>query len=160
MTDRVVLTVHLNRNISQKDVDKIMTGISMLRGVKAVGDGNRFEVTGPNKKRAVPFRDVARSILGFLNEKQRKNYDLVDSHLQLIGDRIKEAVQIYGTTEKAALLARRVIINQCELWGKDPKMNPYLRPATLFGKSKFWEYVGALPEALKVTKEGDNGALL
>lgn len=42
------------------------------------------------------------------------------------------------------LQLNEVVLARCKAWGNDPKMQEYLRPATLFAKSNFEKYLGAL----------------
>jgi uncharacterized phage protein (TIGR02220 family) len=46
-----------------------------------------------------------------------------------------------------------VIRSRVKKWGTDPKMKDYIRPNTLFSKSKFWTYAG---QAESILKEGDD----
>lgn len=52
-----------------------------------------------------------------------------------------------------------VVRFKCSQWGKDPKMRTYLRPSTLFRKSKFADYLGQANQAKVVEQhplmEGD-----
>lgn len=72
-----------------------------------------------------------------LNRLTDKNFRPVESTLQTIVARIKE-----GYTYEQA---ERVIRNRWEKWAGDEKMEEFLRPSTLFRKTKFPEY---LTEAL------------
>jgi len=74
-------------------------------------------------------------ILNFLNEKTGRNYQPVKSNLSMISARLKE----YSKTQ-----LRQVIAKKCREWGTDEKMEPYLRPATLFNATKCAQYVGEL----------------
>lgn len=79
------------------------------------------------------FKDTAEAILVFLNEKTKKNFKPVKVNLDLIAERLKE-----GATEAEC---RAVIVRRVKAWtGTD--MEPYLRPSTLFNRTKFAQYVG------------------
>lgn len=160
MSDGVVLTVHLNKNVSGKDIENLIVALSMLRGVKAVGDGSRLSQLRKPAQKVIKYREECEAVLKYLNLIGKKGFETVDAHLELIEQRLREAVKVYGTLERASLLARRVVIHRCNLWKNDPKMVVYLQPSTLFGKKNFWNYAGALPDDLKVKKEGDDGSLL
>lgn len=81
---------------------------------------------------------TARSLLAFLNEKTGRNYQPVKANLDMIVARLKE-----GATERQC---RLVILRKFHDWGNDEKMTEYLRPATLFNRTKFAQYVGEIPK--------------
>lgn len=78
----------------------------------------------------------AREILEFLNTKTGRAYQAVDVNLDLVVARLRE-----GAT---AAQCRQVIAKKAREWLGDEKMAEYLRPATLFNKTKFAQYVGEL----------------
>ena len=78
--------------------------------------------------------DVARRVIEYLNRKTMHQYRGKINE-DLVVARLKE-----GATEADCL---RVIDNKVAEWSGDEKMSAYLRPSTLFGKSKFWTYEGA-----------------
>lgn len=82
------------------------------------------------------FTEQAKEILTFLNQKVKRNYQPVEANINFITARLKE-----GATTKQC---RQVIAKKARDWLDDPKMNQYLRPATLFNKTKFAQYVGEL----------------
>ena len=82
--------------------------------------------------------NTARSLLVFLNEKTGRNYQPVKANLDMIVARLKE-----GATERQC---RLVILRKFHDWGNDEKMTEYLRPATLFNRTKFAQYVGEIPK--------------
>jgi uncharacterized phage protein (TIGR02220 family) len=74
-------------------------------------------------------------VIGELNKLTGKNFKCTaDSNLELINARLGE-----GYTE-ADLLS--VVRDRVRRWKDDEKMSEYLRPGTLFRKSKFADYVG------------------
>jgi uncharacterized phage protein (TIGR02220 family) len=81
-------------------------------------------------------KDQAREILAFLNDKTGRNYQAVDANLEFIVARLRE-----GAT---ATQCRQVIAKKTREWAGDEKMAEYLRPATLFNRTKFAQYVGEL----------------
>lgn len=84
----------------------------------------------------------ARRILAFLNEKAQRRYQANRVNLRFIESRLKD-----GATP---VECRQVIVKKCREWKGDPKMELYLRPATLFNSTKFAQYQGELvaaPEA-------------
>ncbi len=82
------------------------------------------------------MRKQADEVLTFLNEKTKCTYRHIDTNLLPIVCLLKSGVrqeQIYA-----------VIAMMCRKWANDPKMEDYLRPATLFNKSKFENYLGKI----------------
>lgn len=78
---------------------------------------------------------AASSILGFLNSTAGRDFQETDSNLNPIKARLSE---VGGDMEGIkAMIARQVT-----LWKGDPTMDEYLRPETLFRKSKFGSYYG------------------
>lgn len=80
--------------------------------------------------------DDAIQILLFLNEKTGRQYRPVKANLELIKQRIKEGYEPKDL--------RQVIAMKCREWLHDDVMNKYLRPATLFNRTKFAQYTGEL----------------
>lgn len=93
----------------------------------------------------------AENILDFLNQKTQKSFRAYNgttptASLKLILARFKEG---YTDSDLRGVVAMKV-----RKWQNDPNMVEYLRPATLFGKEKFEQYVG---EQEPETQEADNG---
>ena len=97
----------------------------------------------PIPKKINNHNHTARSLLIFLNEKTGRNYQPVKANIDMIAARLKE-----GATERQCKL---VVLRKFHDWGNDEKMVEYLRPATLFNRTKFAQYVGEIP------KEESNG---
>lgn len=85
------------------------------------------------------------SILDYLNEKSGHGYKPVEANLKLIAACLKNA----SVDE-----CRAVIDNRVKAWAHDPKMQDFLRPATLFNASKFAQYAGQLGNAAKPADKG------
>lgn len=86
--------------------------------------------------------DVAKRVLDFLNSKTQRRYQPVKANLEMIEARLKD-----GATEQELM---QVVAKKCREWAGDEKMSLYLRPATLFNRTKFAQYQGELltqPEA-------------
>jgi uncharacterized phage protein (TIGR02220 family) len=77
-----------------------------------------------------------REILQFLRNMTGRNYREVPPTVKIISTRLKD-------TPVADI--KRMLAYKGNQWLNDPKMEPYLRPATLFGATKFEQY---LAEAL------------
>lgn len=78
----------------------------------------------------------SREILDFLNTKTGRAYRAVPANLDLIKARLREG---YTPTD-----LRQVIAKKCREWAGDEKMAEYLRPETLFGRTKMAQYSGEL----------------
>lgn len=87
-------------------------------------------------RKPASLKTEAREILDFLNAKVGRSYQAVDANVDLIVARLKE-----GAT---ATQCRQVIAKKSREWIGDEKMAEFLRPATLFNKTKFAQYVGEL----------------
>jgi uncharacterized phage protein (TIGR02220 family) len=84
-----------------------------------------------------PTRELnakAVEILTFLNARTGKRFQAVPATIKPIVARLKE-----GASEADC---RAVVDQRIAKWGTDPKMEEYLRPATLFGATNFAQYVG------------------
>lgn len=99
----------------------------------------------PNPDSRIPIPEITPSsgkpdpcaeILEYLNLKARRSYRAVDTNLRLIGFILKSGVSVDD--------CKRVIDLKVKKWQGDPKMDEFLRPGTLFRKSNFENYVGAL----------------
>jgi uncharacterized phage protein (TIGR02220 family) len=78
-------------------------------------------------------------VLNHLNSKANRNFQSVEANTKLIAARLREG----ATVEQI----KAVIDAKVAEWLNDPKMAPYLRPATLFNAEKFGQYSGALGAA-------------
>jgi uncharacterized phage protein (TIGR02220 family) len=79
-------------------------------------------------------------VLDYLNECATTAYRPVQANLSLIEGRLDEG---YSVDRLRAIVDRKVAE-----WGSDPKMSPYLRPKTLFGKEKAAQYDGQTDKPL------------
>ncbi len=87
--------------------------------------------------RVRPDRETAKRILAFLNEQAGKNFQQSDANLALIEARLADH------DEK---ILRGVIVDRVGQWKDNDEMREYLRPATLFNKTKCEQYIGELPQ--------------
>lgn len=78
----------------------------------------------------------AKAILAFLNSKAGRAYRENDANLDFIVARLRE-----GYTPQEC---KQVVAKKCREWSADEKMAEYLRPATLFNRTKFNQYAGEL----------------
>jgi len=88
------------------------------------------------KSNGTALRRQALEVLGFLNEKAGKRFEATDANLDFIKGRLREGRDVQTL--------RMVIAMKCREWKDDEHMRQYLRPATLFNKSKCAQYVGEL----------------
>jgi uncharacterized phage protein (TIGR02220 family) len=82
-------------------------------------------------------RREAAELLAFLNAKTNRHFRATDTTLKPIVERLKEG---FSPDE-----CRAVIVRKAREWGRDDKMRPFLRPETLFGATKFAQYIGEVP---------------
>ena len=75
----------------------------------------------------------AKRVIEHLNKHSGRMFRNTDGNLDLINARLSED----GVDEAGVL---EMVRRQCELWSTDPKMSEFLRPETLFGKTKFEGY--------------------
>ncbi len=82
-------------------------------------------------------RASAKRILALLNEQAGKNFQESDANLSMIEARL-------GEYDEKTL--RGVVVDRVDEWKNNEEMREYLRPATLFNKTKCAQYVGELPK--------------
>lgn len=80
--------------------------------------------------------DEAVEVLNFLNVKTGRAYRATKSNLDLILARLKDGASVQD--------CKQVIARKVRDWLHDDKMRDYLRPATLFNRTKFDQYTGEL----------------
>lgn len=104
--------------------------------VASLPDSFEEEKQEPEKKSKEPskpsFHPDAHIALAFLNDRSGSTFRPVESNLSLLSARLSEA----GVTLEGV---RQMVDRQCRKWG-GTKMAEYLRPSTLFAKTKFDEY--------------------
>jgi uncharacterized phage protein (TIGR02220 family) len=77
-------------------------------------------------------QDLAQRVMDYFNEVNDSHYRNADRIASVIRQIPKVGFEQFQS----------VILHKKETWGGDPKMKPYLRPATLFGsKNKFLTYL-------------------
>ncbi len=106
-----------------------------------IGAGN--DVLGQNG-----FLGKAHEVLDYLNRQTGHAYRPVSANLDLIVTRLRSGV--------SAESCKTVIDRKVSQWSRDPKMAKYLRPATLFNRTKFEQYLGELGSA-RLVDEHENG---
>lgn len=82
--------------------------------------------------------EVYAEIIGYLNAEANRDYKPTsEATRKLIRARLAEGYEVCDF--------KRVIDNKVSSWLGDPKMDAYLRPSTLFSKSKFEGYLNERP---------------
>lgn len=110
------------------DADATQMPSTCAAHAPVVGDGG-----GDVKSPVGPSPD-ARVVLAYLNDRTGSEYQPVKANLELITARLKDGATV---EECKAVIDRKV-----DAWGNDDKMATYLRPATLFNRTKFAQYQG------------------
>ena len=87
-----------------------------------------------SRDKNLQLRKEATEVLGFLNQKASRSYRFTPTNLGFIEARLREGATVQQ--------CKSVIARQVRAWISDPKMTPYLRPETLFNRTKFESYVG------------------
>lgn len=96
----------------------------------------------PRKINGSAYYADAEDVLSYLNKSAGKGYDFrnrngdLTASAEMIVQRLKQ-----GYTREEL---REVVHSKCEQWQFDDKMAEYLRPATLFAKKNFEQYLGEL----------------
>jgi uncharacterized phage protein (TIGR02220 family) len=93
-------------------------------------------------------KDIALRLLEEFNTVAGKSFKPTEINVSLIIERLRE-----GFTEDDISF---VIEHMTKKWKDDEKMNQYLRPSTIFGKTKFSQYSGEAPKLDKDWKERIN----
>lgn len=114
---------------------------AMIEAGFLIPDGQREEETplaqdnSAREKQAL-YRQQASEIIAFLNSKAERNFDLNGANADHVIARLKDGESMDDL--------RAVIAKKCREWKGDEKMNMYLRPATLFNRTKYASYKGEL----------------
>lgn len=90
----------------------------------------------PPKPKNPELRKAAADVIAFLNEKAGRNYDLNGANADHVLARLKDGATVDDL--------RAVVAKKCREWRGDEKMAMYLRPETLFNRTKFASYKGEL----------------
>jgi len=100
------------------------------------GSGNPDAAPPPRN-----FRVEAREVLEFLNAKTGRHYRPVEATIAMIMARLKGQNH---DTEVDVQTCKSLIAKKVREWNTDEKMAKYLRPETLFNRTKFESYLGEL----------------
>ncbi len=133
------------RQRTETEAEKTLVGLSPDDSASDQKTSDDATEKKPAKKRsrkamAKPNGDATDQIISetiaYLNKTANKRYTNVDANAKFIRARIAE-----GATVE---MLRAVIDIKTSQWLHDPKMNSYLRPATLFNAEKFAQYIGEI----------------
>lgn len=78
--------------------------------------------------------DQAKQVLEFLNAKTKRNFRPVQVNLDFILARLREGYTVQDLKSVTAMKVRE--------WLVDENMTQFLRPATLYNRTNFSQYVG------------------
>ena len=120
------------RRAVNKEVNKSTTG---EQSQPIAVSSRQYAVKSKDTVRQKPDASVL-EVLNFLNEKTGRNYEPCKANLELIAARMKDGATVDDL--------RAVIAKKCREWLTDEKMNIYLRPATLFARTKYAQYRGEI----------------
>lgn len=99
----------------------------------------------PKKLNGASFYPDAEDVLTYLNRSTGKGFEFRNRNGELTasGEKIVQRLRQGYTRQEL----REVVHAKCEQWKDDDKMHEYLRPATLFSKENFEQYLGELKGA-------------
>lgn len=119
------------------DTDTEKNSISLLTTKRNTLSSKTLDRASKRRKDLQKKREIAARVIAFLNERANKAFNTnAKTHVTTIIARLEE-----GATEDQM---RQVIVRKCRAWMPDERMREYLRPSTLFGRTKWHEYVGEL----------------
>ena len=137
------LLIKRTETINGVTFNRYRADIEILQGVKKFNWGSKEILLGSSKE-TLHNKNIIKNnngnnsiiILDYLNEKAGTHYKPVDSNLKFINARLKD----YTIEDLEAVIDKKV-----REW-KGTKMQPYLRPETLFNATKFESYMNGLEE--------------
>ena len=137
-----LITIELQREPGKKNISKRIIRVldkSNRGGIRKTDEGyseNREENNTLSNNTI--DNNIYSQIIDYLNEKANRNYrSNIPKNQRLIQARIKENFTVEDF--------KKVIDIKVQEWGKNEKMNKYLRPETLFG-TKFESYLNEKEE--------------
>ena len=135
--DRERIAVKRNKNNNVASVSRNVANVAHS-DLDSHSDSKNKNTVGlkPDVK---ALRVQAIELLTFLNEKTGRTYQPVPVNVDMIVARLKEGSTVAD--------CRAVIAKKCREWSADEKMTQYLRPATLFNRTKFAQYRGEIGNA-------------
>ncbi len=117
-------------------IENQKSNAGLAPGALTLEGGNGRAKPKPDPKQMTA---AAVQVLEFLNERAKRNFQPVKANIRLIVARMEEGATIGD--------CKAVIANRIRKWSGDPKMEEYLRPATLFAQTNFAQYRGEVGNA-------------
>lgn len=118
----------------RREAGKLGGNPVLLKQKLTTGDKQNTTPSSSSSSSSSEDKTAAADVLDHLNEKTGRSYKPLPATLRLINARFKE-----GATADEC---KAVVDAKVAEWGDNPKMQTYLRPATLFAASNFANYVG------------------
>ena len=117
----------------ERDLERIRKDlVHALNIVMAILDDKKEE------EPRIKYAEEAASIIEFLNKKAGRHFLKSDVNLRLVNARLKELVPQHSI-EDAVILCKKIIVLKLE--NSFFIENGFIRPATLFSKTKFQQYL-------------------
>lgn len=98
-----------------------------------------------------PTRIQAIFLLAMINVKAGRHFRYCPEHIKMIEARLNSGVSLID--------AKRIINHKVKEWGHRPEMAVYLRPATLFARTNFENYLGEFDNSTTQNQKGENHEL-
>jgi uncharacterized phage protein (TIGR02220 family) len=128
-------TVTLDKDFLLENLD--LDSSTSSNGQPQVPESTATSDVQPPKKKQVDVRksrEDSLQVLRFLNLKTGRSFREVPSNLQLIASRLREGASVQD--------CKGVISRKWREWRDNPEMVQFVRPATLFNRLKFEQYLG------------------
>lgn len=132
------VTGDVTEPVTRYDSDIKILDTALAEKQETARKNGHLETSEPTSgnKRSKEVRENAVQILRFLNEKTGKNFREIDTNLNLISARLLAGASLQD--------CKSVVARQWLKWRDNPEMKEYARPATLFNKTKFEQYLGEM----------------
>ena len=128
--------------INEKCKDNIDNDTYSVDLLKDILNTSLRSSTTPYKEKTRRRKEVEGEIvrtIEYLNLKANTNFRTTSkTHSELIGARLSDGYTLEDL--------KSVVTHKCREWKNDPKMKKFLRPDTLFNKTKFENYIGLVPK--------------
>ncbi len=99
-------------------------------------DTNINTLSSKTRREVVSFKKEALEVLNFLNQEANRSFRPVEANLAMITARLQSGATVPN--------CKGIIVRKCREWKGSPQ-EKYLRPETLFNKTKFESYLGERP---------------
>lgn len=121
-------------DITQAEEEAEEEALPVVNNVQELDSVGLTPNVGSLKGKKKVYREEAKQVLAFLNEKTGHAYREVDSNLKPIESILKSGVSLEDM--------RTVTMRKVRDWRSNPKMVEFLRPSTLYRRSNFEQYLG------------------